>query len=607
VGAIAVLLSGGFIPQGALVSPHAAVANPGSVTAYIPDGDYGNGVTGIEVVPVAGSGPARASIATTTPVNSCAANQNSGEVVCTDNANGIYLINGNALSSTLMSGGMNQEQFSFLGGLCTTCGVLVDTAHNRAILSIANNPAAGPSPSASPSSSPSPSAGPGAYQILNLSNNTLSTPINPPATDMIAESFGFDTSGNLILSADESGFFDLIDITNPASPIPYQFAGGNQGMEFDSSAVDSTRIAIAGSEFGGNLFIADLSRATFSTQTSPPTWNAPSQIQSVPEFGSAFGYFASGLTGLAIASGTNETFLEDEFGFAGDGAGIGVIKLPSTAGSGTPAATDWVVAHMPTTPDGAQWNMPLDPHGLTAARANIAITGGAVGSGATPKGIGFVINNERTYLAIVDMDALLAAPRAAADAKQLDPNFTPLQSNLIAYVPINPSILVNYLQNSDFNDGLGFYTTATVAPGSSSGFPNFNVSTNGGMCNPAQTGNPFLAVNVPNGADGYFQQPVSLPDTAISLNFTTWGNVNPVTVTVSVVPASGPATVLGTFTPPQLMTSDSVCASEVFPANESFSLSQFENQTVTIRIEATAQGSDQAIANFDNLIVSAND
>ncbi|HXN86187.1 MAG TPA: hypothetical protein VN867_08950, partial [Candidatus Binataceae bacterium] len=533
------LLSGSYAPSSAHSSLHAiSPGTGGGVTAYIPDGDYQNGITGIEVVPVTGSGPARTSIATTNPVNSCSANQTSGEVVCTDNLNGIYLINGATLSSTLMSGGTNQEEFS--GGLCTTCGVVVDTAHNRAILSIADNASPSPTPSASPSASPSPSAGAGAYQVLDLSGNTLSAPISPPAMDQIAESFGFDTGANLILSADEPGFFDLIDISNLASPIAYEFAGGNQDLEFDSSAIDSTGIVISGGEFGGDLFIADLSQATFSPQATPPTWNAPNQIQYLPEFDSAFGYFSSGLTGLAIASGTNETFLEDEFGFANSGAGMGVIKLPASAGSGTPAATDWVVAHMPTTPNGAQWDMPLDPHGLTAARANIAITNGAVGLGGTPKGIGFVINDERTYLAIVDMDALLGAPRAAADANQLDPNYTPLQSNLIAYVPINASSLVNYLQNSDFNDGLGYYTTATVSAGSSSGFPNFNVSTNAGMCDPAQTGNPFLSVNVPNGADGYFQQQVSLPGSPTSLSFTTWGSVDPVTVTVSVVPATGP-------------------------------------------------------------------
>ena len=48
-----------------------------------------------------GTGPARATIATTTPVNSCAGNQTTGTVICTDNLTGIYLINGNTLSQTL--------------------------------------------------------------------------------------------------------------------------------------------------------------------------------------------------------------------------------------------------------------------------------------------------------------------------------------------------------------------------------------------------------------------------------------------------------------------------------------------------------------------------
>src|SRR6202050_211840 len=112
LGAIAVLLSGSYAPSSAHSSLHAiSPGTGGGVTAYIPDGDYQNGITGIEVVPVTGSGPARTSIATTNPVNSCSANQTSGEVVCTDNLNGIYLINGATLSSTLISGGTNPHEF----------------------------------------------------------------------------------------------------------------------------------------------------------------------------------------------------------------------------------------------------------------------------------------------------------------------------------------------------------------------------------------------------------------------------------------------------------------------------------------------------------------
>ena len=602
LGSLTVLITGSYVPSSAVARRSQLIGSVTSggasgVTAYIPDGDYTNGMANVEVVPVTGTTPTRATVTTTNPVNSCSANQNTGTVVCTDNLNGIYLINGNTLSSTLTSGGVNQESFS--GGSCTTCGVVVDSARNQAIISIASNV------SPTPASTPIP-AGPGAYQIINLANNTLSAPISGVGTNQIAESFGLNTGANMILSADEEGFFDLIDITNPASPIAYAFVNAPLEAELDTAAIDSTGITIAGGEGTGELFLADLSQVTFSPGANPPTWNAPNQLQDLPEFDPSFGYFSAGLTGIAIASGTNEAFLEDEFGFAGFGAGIGAIKLPATGGGGMPAAADWVVAHMPTTPDNNSWDMSLDPHGLTAANANLTIASNGVGLGTTSKGIGFVINDERTYLGVVDLDALLAAPRAAADAHQLDPNYQPLQQNVITYIPVNSTSTVNQIQNGDFNDGFGFYTTGIVAGGSSSGFPTFNVSTDAGSCLTSQFGNPFASLNVPNGADGFFQQQVAVPDAEGQVvSFTSWGNVSPVTVTVSVISSGGPV-VLGSFTAPQILTNDTTCSS-ISPATESFSLNQFEGQMVTIRFEATSTGSDQAIANFDNMFVGTGD
>ena len=576
---------------GGVIGGEAAAAGSG-ITAYIPDGDYANGILNLEVVPVAGTGPARATIATTTPVNSCAANQNTGTVVCTDNLNGIYLINGNTVSSTLTSSGVNTKTTS--GGSCTTCAVLVDSGHNRAIISIANNI------NPTPASTPIP-PGPGAYQVLNLANNTLSAPISAVGTHQIAESFGLKAGTNTILSANEQGFFDLIDFSNLAAPIAYSFVGAPLPPELDSTTVDSTGIMISGGEDSANLFLADLSQATFSPGSNPPTWNAPSQFQALPEFDPSFGYFRDGITAMAIAVGSNDAFLEDEFGVAGSGAGIGVVKLPTSGGVGTPAATDWVVAHMPTTPNNASWNMTDDPHGLTAARANLAITGNGVAAGSGLKGTGFLVNKERTYLGVIDLDALLAAPRAANDAHQLDPNYPALQNNLITYIPVNPSTQTSFIQNGDFNNGFGFFTTGTVV-----GSPQININTSPVTCLPqvpSQFGNPFASLNVPNGADGFFQQQVTVPNAAGQVvSFKSWGIISAVTVTVSVIPSSGPAQMIGSFIAPQIMNPGNTC-SGLTPAIKTFSLNAFAGQTVTLRFEATSVGLNQAIANFDNLFV----
>jgi len=279
--------------------------------------------------------------------------------------------------------------------------------------------------------------------------------------------------------------------------------------------------------------------------------------------------------------------------------------LPSVGGFGTPSVQDWVVAHMPTTPNNASWNMPGDPHGLTAARINLMITSGGVALGVAPKGIGFVVNNERTYLAIVDIDALLAGPRAANDAHQLDPNFQALQNNLVTYIPVNASTQTNFIKNGDFNDGFGFYTTGVVT-----GSPQISINTSPVTCLPPvppPLGNPFAALNVPNGADGFFEQQVTVPNAAGQVvSFKSWGIIGPVTVTVSVTPLIGAPQVLGTFTAPQIMNADSTCSGTT-PAIKTFSLNAFAGQTVTLRFEATSVGSSQAVANFDNMFVGAGD
>jgi hypothetical protein len=546
----------------------------------------------IEVVPVVGSGPSRATITTSTPVNSCAGNQTTGTVVCTDNAKGIYLIDGNTLTSTLTSGGVNQKSFS--SGSCTTCGVVVDSLKNQAIISVANNI------SPTPMSSPIP-PGPGAYQVVDLSTNAISAPISGAANHEIAESFGLDTSTNMILSANEDGAFDLIDITNPSSPIAYTLPGAPLRPSFDSSAIDSTQIEVSGGEGSGSLFIADLTQATFSPGSSPPIWSTLNQVQVLPEFDPTFGYFSNGITGIATAFGANEVFLEDEFGTASVGAGIGVIKLPATSGFGTPAAQDWVVAHMPTTPDNASWNMTHDPHGLVAARLNLAITSGGLGQGTGFKGFGFIVNNERTYLGVVDLDGLLAAPRSANDAHQLDPNYQLLQNNLITYVAVNPSTQTNFIRNGDFNNGFGFYSTGVI-----SGSPVISINTSPVTClapTPSPVGKPFATLNVANGADGFFEQQVTVPNAASQVvSFKSWGIISQVTVTVSVIPAVGSPTALGSFTAPQIMNPDSSCSGTA-PAIKTFSLSSFAGQTVTLRFEAASVGTTGAIANFDNMFV----
>jgi len=110
--------------------------------------------------------------------------------------------------------------------------------------------------------------------------------------------------------------------------------------------------------------------------------------------------------------------LADAFGTTSFGA----IQLPGTSGSGTPAVSDWVTAAMPNTPDSASWIMPRDPHGINAYV-----------SPNTLKDIGLLVNDQRTYLAMIDLQALLAAPRTAEGHVAV----APLPAGVVTFISVH--------------------------------------------------------------------------------------------------------------------------------------------------------------------------
>src|SRR5262249_8809715 len=156
---------------------------------------------------------------------------------------------------------------------------------------------------------------------------------------------------------------------------------------FDSAAEDcTTGIALSTDEGSGNLFIADLTQATFTpgAPPSPGTWTAPSQLQNFPEFDSLM----TGTNGIAVAPGTHLAIVTGEVG----GNLEGVVQLPATSGSGTPAVVDWVSFTVPNDPSGAAWSQGFDPHTVTAYV-----------SPNSAKALGVLGNANNTFLAIVDL------------------------------------------------------------------------------------------------------------------------------------------------------------------------------------------------------------
>ena len=374
-----------------------------NATVYAPKGNWGGGPVGVNVVPIetsagVGKGGPAVTVATAHTVNSCSSNSATGNTVCVANDTDVYILNGTTLKSTLTSGATGSASFS--GGSCMNCGVVVDSSTNTAVLAMGV--------SGSPSGS--------GYQTLNLATNTFAAAVNSPTG--VSEDIAVDPIRHLILSPNEQGTYELAQ-TSPSTavfqnkivPIPTPTPAGapNPTKDLDSAGEDcTTGIALSTDEFTGNLFIADLKQATFTTGT-PSTWSAASQFQNFPEFDT----FEAGTSGIAVAPGSHFGVVTGEFG----GALEGVIQLPSTSGSGIPKVTDWVAFTVPDDPSSKPWSEGLDPHTVTAYVSR--------NSG---KAFGVLGNSTFTFLAVVDLEGLLKAPRTGHVVNN------PIPAGLITFV-----------------------------------------------------------------------------------------------------------------------------------------------------------------------------
>jgi hypothetical protein len=372
-----------------------------NVTAYVPNGSWQYAETGVQVVPLEPTG-APTAIATPNAVNACSANWVTGQTVCTANNTDVYLITGATLNTTLTSGATRFIAFS--GGTCQNCGVAINAVKNTAAITVGL------------SSSPSGSG----LQFLDLASNTLATPI--PSQFKSSEDIVWDPGRNLILSPDEQGVYDLFD-TSMASAVEY--ANSQAYSYFDSAGEDcTTGIALATDEFSSNLFLADLTQATYTSGSPAGTWTAPSIFQNLPEF-NPYNDSEAGTTGIAVAPGSHLGIVTGEFPTSPSLANaIIAIQLPSTSGTGTPTLVDYVVATLPDDPGGNPFSMGCDPHTVTAYVS--PNTGKALGV-VTDYGPNYCVNP--TYLGIIDLQALLSAPRTGAHTA-----VTPLPAGIVTFV-----------------------------------------------------------------------------------------------------------------------------------------------------------------------------
>jgi len=391
-------VAGSCLPTSSLGVLIQGSAPAATVTAYVPRGSWdGSGVVPLPdviVVPLEPAVGPPTVVATGNPVNSCSSNSVTGLTVCTGNANDVYVLSGTTLVATLTADGTGSQNFS--GGFCVTCGVATDASTGLAWL------AEGTSTST------------GQLQSLNPATSVFGAPLDLFG-QLTSENVSVDPVRHLILSALENGNFQIIDTR--ASAV-FNSAVSFAPLELDSTAEDcSTGIALAPAEFSvpPSIVLADLSQATF-TPGSPGTWSAPTTVQSFPDFSHML---AAGPSAIAVAPGSHLAGVTDEFG----GAAFGVVELPATSGVGAPSAVDYVAANVPNDPAGVPWSMGLDPHPMTAYT-----------SPNTGRAILAISNVTRTYLALVDMQALLLPTLRTPGTHTVDPSVDLVALGIVTFV-----------------------------------------------------------------------------------------------------------------------------------------------------------------------------
>jgi hypothetical protein len=342
------------------------------VLSYVPQGNWGGGPTGVAVVNIEGGTSKPTAVSTPNTVNSCASNSQTGVTVCTANDTDVYILKGTTLTHTLHSGGSGTIGFS--GGSCTTCGVAMDSVHNRALLTVSINGTPG-------------------FQFLNLETLTFEAPF-PAASGEVSEDPLLDPTRELILSPAENDVYELVNVTKSAEPSFFQNGPIAATGEFDSAGEDcSTGIALASVEGSSpsQLYLSDLTQAKFTPGSPAGTWTASAQLETLEE-----SFLAAGSSGVAVAQGTHTGVVNGEFG----GDSITAISLPESSGSGTPKLRDYVSCEI-----GNGFAQGFDPHVVTAYQSP---NGGDA--------IGLFGNGNALVVAQVDLTKLLnpaIVPRTA--------------------------------------------------------------------------------------------------------------------------------------------------------------------------------------------------
>ena len=367
-------------------------------------------------------------------VNSCAASPATGIAVCSAAFGSSYIVRPPNNKVGGFKSGVT-KLIHFTGGSCANCGVAIDDDMGLAIIATSKG-----------------------YLPVQLSPPLKLRPIIPTGDDVISGNFGYDPFDHLILSPN----YQILNLKTFQTTKPdYQIIRVSDGRAFDlsdnidffnakgncltstgstqrdalpdSGAYDiTTGIAfgtfrspsdcVGASNVVEDIALFDLTQASFDASTG--TWSTSAkQIQTLTEMTK----LSNGITGIAIVPGQSLAMVADRREHSGGGSGFGALSLPTTSGSGIPSIQDWVQADMPADPSGKPWAMSFMPNGLTA-----------YASPNNGKGMGVIINRARTYVAVVDIAALLAAPRQEGTTHTVNSSINLVHQGIVRFVNIRP-------------------------------------------------------------------------------------------------------------------------------------------------------------------------
>ena len=404
-----------------------------TVTAYVPFGSDDNHTRGVAQVVIenASTLPSPAVI-NTDRVNSCTP-ANTGEVLCAGQTGSIDLIAPNGSVSIFSSGASNGNAYT--GGDCVVCGAEVDNALGLGILSTGN--------------------GFVTLALTNNPNNSVSSPVSSNG-EPVGVNFGYDPVHRRILSANykvvnpstfatSNPHFQIVDISG-SSPMFYElnndqafFRPGTKcgtanhmidrdGLP-DTTAIDTvSNIAYVTFHTPADCFsnpiediaLFDMSQATFSGGI----WDTPGKsVQTLSGIG------LNGIDPISIEANNHVAIV------SGGSDAIGALRLPYSSGAGVPMIPDYVGASMPNDPSGVAWLGWHQPDGLATYVSP---------STKTPMGV--MMNNGMsggnaigpTYLAIVDLEKLLTAPRdpSAGNQHKVDTTVDLVKTGVVRFVKV---------------------------------------------------------------------------------------------------------------------------------------------------------------------------